>query len=186
MYNERLFVKASKGLYIAGLSESEISESSQEITTSYQVLSQKLLGRYAQIQVSIFTFKIREYVAHPLLVDQVTVVSPIWRNIQSKMEEIHLNVRNSFKEETKLQSKATVGAQRVTANTGGVESTKTPFRTARKIGHSGSTNFDNIMDTLDKLFDERLVYLPQQIELKAPTLMASISKSVLKVRIVLY
>jgi hypothetical protein len=98
MYNERLFVKASKGLYIAGLSESEISESSQEITTSYQVLSQKLLGRYAQIQVSIFTFKIREYVAHPLLVDQVTVVSPIWRNIQSKMEEIHLNVRNSFKE----------------------------------------------------------------------------------------
>ncbi|KAJ3368159.1 hypothetical protein HDU91_000791 [Kappamyces sp. JEL0680] len=179
MYNERLFVKAAGGLYIPGLSELEINKCAVDITAQYQALSQRLLSRYAQLQIAAFTLKIRDYAAHPLLVDQVTMVSPLWRQCQTSLDEIQHQVRNSLKEESKLQGKSTiVGAKTVTGATTEPAKSRSGLR---KGAVHGSMQFDTLMDTLDKLFDERLTYLPQKIELKAPVVMSIITKSILKV-----
>lgn len=174
MYNERLFMKAGDGA--VGLSDLEINRSAVEVSTTFRNLSQKLLSRYAQVQVGCFTYKIREHVQYPLLGDQVVIQSAVWKAIANDMEEINNQVKSSFKDETK-STKAVAGKL-------GAQDPYRARQPAKKHGTNAHTlKLDNILDTLDSLFDERLVYLPQMIELKLPTVMAVISKCVLKVSI---
>lgn len=185
MYNERLFIPASNGVYIPGLSDVEINKSATEISSLYQKLSQRLLSRFAQVQTANFTIKIREYVNNPLMVDQVTVVSSLWRSMQTNMDDIQQQLKNSFKEETKLNSKATIQSKATSKQPVDLGRSKTTVQTKRRtsIGsNSKPQGYDNILDTLDTLFDERLTYLPQMIDLKINLVLAVIMKCILKVR----
>lgn len=176
MYNERLFLKIANQIYIPGLTEKEINACSQDTTLLYRNLSEKLMSRYAQVQVAGNVFKIREYALQPLLVDKVTMVTVLWRNIQSLLDTSFHIVKKVFQNEVKT-AKTGGPAQSLPSqrpHQGGVQ-------VNRKMGPSDVLQFDNVMDTLDKLFDERLVYLPQKIDLKVVSVMAAITKSLLKV-----
>ena len=179
MYNERLFLKVSKKIYIAGLSEVEINKCSTDTTVMYQALAQQLLSRYAQAQVKNFVGRIRDYVAKPLLVDNVAMVSVVWRGIRSDLDTIHQNIKISFKEEQKpLTGKGGTSAAQMQSLQNKIGAGGS---LPRKLAQKDTMQFDNIMDTLDKLFDERIIYLPQRIELKVPLVIGSITKSILKV-----
>jgi hypothetical protein len=183
MYNERLFMPAANGIYITGLSDTDISKSAAEISTLYQKLSQRLLSRFAQFQTASFTIKIREYVKNPLMVDQVTIVSPIWRTIQTSMDDIHQQLKNSFKEESKLNSKATIQSKATSKQPqADLGRSKTALQPRRKSSSGVAKHgYDTILDTLDTLFDERLTYLPQMIDLKVNVVLNVIMKCIMKV-----
>jgi hypothetical protein len=188
MYNERLFVKASNGIYIPGLSESDINRSAADTATKYANLSKKLVSKFVMFHLSRITFDIRGYAQRPTELDQVSMVSRLWRNADSTMKEIHLQAKANFKEEAKAGPKGAVpppvsqpshGRQGTNASTGGkAQQSSQPLK---KNTNTQSMQFDTIMDTLDKLFDEKLTFFPQSMELKAPLVMSVLCKCILKV-----
>jgi hypothetical protein len=116
-----------------------------------------------------------EYSQKPALVDQVTMVSNIWRKIHRDLETINEEVKNAFKAEDSkksLQSKHTPIQPKNEAG-------KSKLLPQQKLSHS-QLPIDNLISTIDKLFDERLTFIPQQLELKPPILMGSLTKTIIK------
>ena len=172
MYNERLFFKIGEKVFTPGLSEADITKCSADTTLMYQKLAQKLLSKYAQAQVLFFVFKIREYASKPLLLEEVMMVSQLWRDIRNELDTINQNIKKSFRDEQKTLGKGALHTQ---------QPVSTGNKGPRKLAQKDGLQYDNLMDTLDKLFDERLDYLPQQIDLKPSLVIGTIIKSILKV-----
>jgi hypothetical protein len=182
MYQQRLFMPQS-GIYIPQLSESVMTQLITQTCTYFASLSKKLASRFVQDKLLLYTYKVKEYAFNPLLIDQVTMVSSLWRQIHQDVEAIQQQVRSAFKADD--VKKALAGKHTVVHS-------KRPSATpdlgrSKTASHRSQTLFDPKLDplisTLDKLFDERITYLPQELELKPVPIVASLVKCILKCHI---
>lgn len=172
MYSERLFLKGLKKSATIGPAESEIIRISAASSLVYQMLAKRLLSRFVQSQVEGVMPQIRLYAKGPVHGEQPIMVSPIWKDIYSRFEEMTLQIRSTYKEE--------VVKSRTGTPTKEVSRAKT-VAAPRNNQKGESKDFDNILVTLDKLFDERLIFMTPSIELKLTAAMNVVTKCILKV-----
>jgi hypothetical protein len=179
MYQQRLFISKSGGIYSPALSEQEIAKVTADTCAFFNTLSKKLASRFVQDKMLLYTYKIKEYSLSPLLIDQVTMVSTIWRQILQDLDTIQTVVKSAYKNEEKkpLGGKLTVTHSKRPSVTPELGRSKT---SSHKVSQTLFDKVDPLMSTLDKLFDERMAYLPQQLELKTAPIVGSLVKCILK------
>jgi hypothetical protein len=132
-------------------------------------------SKYVQVKTQTYTLKIRNYINNEFQQSIGNTVSPIWRTIfndlQSCMAEIGMFIRNEeFKPYPKQKDYVPHSRQ------------LTPvIRSNGSTGTLPEKQYDSILNTLVKLFDERLVYVPTQIKLNQKEILSSIVKCIFKV-----
>lgn len=124
------------------------------------------------------TPKIRGYCADPLLTEAITMVSPLWRQIFASMEKFSDEIQTVFKSEEKLKP---LGNKNALAHTKPMVKEISRARTTAPKKQSNA-QFDTLVDTLDKIFDQRLDYLPAKIDLKPGLILSAVAKSIFKVQ----
>ncbi|KAJ3261585.1 hypothetical protein HK103_005423 [Boothiomyces macroporosus] len=180
MYSQRLF-NQTNGIEIESLSEHEINRVAALYSQKYQKLAQNLLGKYCHIKVLEFTISIKGYMIKPCITEQVIRVSPLFVQIVQELEQISNDVKANLKTEpvdTKKKSlKPTFTIAHSRQGTSQNELARSKTGVVKK---SPTSQFDNLLTTLDTLFDERLVFLPKQLELKRTAILSTICKCILK------
>jgi hypothetical protein len=179
MYQQRLFMPQT-GIYIPQLSESVMNKLISQTCMHFASLSKKLASKFVQDKLLLYTYKVKEYSSQPLLIDQVTMVSTLWRQIHQDIQAIQQQVKAAFKsDEPKkpLAGKQTVAHSKRPSVTPDLGRSKTASHRSQNLF---DPKLDPLISTLDKLFDEKITYLPQELELKSVPIVASLVKCILK------
>ncbi|KAJ3323984.1 Vacuolar protein sorting-associated protein 51 [Boothiomyces sp. JEL0866] len=180
MYSQRLF-NQTNGIVIESLSEQELNVIAAQYSQSYQKLAQNLLGKYCHIKVSDFTVRIKSYMNKPCVTDQVIRVSPIFVQIVQELEQISTDVKANLKnEQIDLKKKSLKPTFTIAHSRQGTAQSDLARSKTGVVKKSPTAQFDNLLTTLDTLFDERLIFLPKQLDLKLTAILSTITKCILK------
>ncbi|KAJ3274532.1 Vacuolar protein sorting-associated protein 51 [Terramyces sp. JEL0728] len=180
MYSQRLF-NQTNGIVIESLTEHDLNLKAAQYSQSYQQLAQKLLGKYCHIKVIDCTVSITHYMKKPSLTNKVLMVTPLFVQIVKDLEQISADVKATLKTETVDQKKKSLKPTFTVAHSrqGTAQSDLSRSKTG-VVKKSATSQFDNLLTTLDTMFDERLTFLPKQLELKLTAILSTITKCILK------